>query len=59
MMSEDWMKGMNEDEYAEWQKQWQGSNCPFCGRFTKYIDCPDEAPDFCCKECFEAGELDD
>lgn len=27
-MSEDWMKGMDEDEYAEWQKQWQKSPCP-------------------------------
>ena len=40
------MKGMNEEEYAEWQKQWQGSDCPLCGRYTKYVDCPDEAPDF-------------
>ena len=57
-MTEDYMKGMNEEEYAEWAASWNKSPCPFCGIKVRHSDCPDEAPDFCCRECFEAGAFD-
>jgi len=28
-----------------------GNPCPLCGKMTKYSDCPEDAPDFCCAEC--------
>ena len=34
-------------------KEENGSPCPVCGEYTKYSDCPKDAPDFVCPTCHE------